>query len=80
MYLEGKPGRCLLRTKAEFTMTKTRFSKIIRRIIMGLPLAGIVVMNLFPISARMHQFLVMIALIWFQVFILSEVFSPGTKA
>ena len=60
-------------------MPKFKLSKTIRRIIMGLPLAGVVIANLLPISVRAHQFLVGIILVWFQVFILTEVFSPGSN-
>ena len=40
-----------------------------------LPLVGVALTNLLPITARTNQFLVMVTLIWFQVFILFEVFS-----
>jgi hypothetical protein len=58
-------------------MQKIKLSKLVRRIIMGLPLAAVVIMNLFPISVWARQFLIGITLIWFQVFILSEVFTRG---
>ncbi|HEY3312214.1 MAG TPA: hypothetical protein VGK00_11300 [Anaerolineales bacterium] len=58
-------------------MPKIDIQKFFRRLLTGLPLAGVAVATSMPISERAHQFLVMITLIWFQVFILSEVFSPG---
>jgi hypothetical protein len=58
-------------------MLKEKIRKIIRYTLLGLPLAGTAVANLLPISARGHQFLVLIVLLWFQVFILFEVFSIG---
>lgn len=61
-------------------MAKFKFSKSVRRILMGLPLVCVVCSDLFlPISTRAHQFLVGVTLIWFQVFVLSEVFSPGSN-
>lgn len=56
-------------------MSKEKFQKGIRYIVLGLPLIGVAWANFLNISAQSHQFLVMIVLIWFQVFILFEVFS-----
>jgi hypothetical protein len=58
-------------------VSKERIWKIIRHAICGLPLVGILVANLLTISTRTHQFLMLITLIWFQVFILFEIFLPG---
>ncbi|MCX6081162.1 MAG: hypothetical protein NTW32_16655 [Chloroflexi bacterium] len=55
-------------------MSKEKFRSVIRYIMLGLPLAGVTVANFLNISARSHQFLVLIVLIWFQVFLLFEVF------
>lgn len=61
-------------------MAKFKISKTVRRIMVGLPLACVVFSDLlFPISTRAHQFLVGVTLVWFQVFILSEVFSTGNN-
>lgn len=59
-------------------MRKFRFSKRIRRIIVGLPLVGVIVLNLLPISTTIRHLLIGITLVWFQVFMLTEVFFPGT--
>lgn len=56
-------------------MSKEKIKQVLRYTIIGLPLAGVALTNLLPISARTNQFLVMVTLIWFQVFILFEVFS-----
>jgi hypothetical protein len=58
-------------------MPKDKIRKIIRYAICGLPLGGILVSSALLNSARLHQFLILIALIWFQAFILFEVFSTG---
>lgn len=56
---------------------KAKISKGVRRMIIGLPLAGIVIANFFATTPRANQFLILITLVWFQVFILAEVFSTG---
>jgi len=56
-------------------MSKEKIKQIVRYSIICLPLAGVTFANLLPISARTNQFLMMVTLIWFQVFILFEVFS-----
>ena len=61
-------------------MPKFKLSKLAHRIMIGLPLVGVVIANLLPISIRAHQFLVGITLIWFQVFVIFEIFSPGSDA
>jgi hypothetical protein len=58
-------------------MLKEKIWKIVRYTIRGLPLAGIAISSLLFTSAQANQFLVLIALVWFQVFILFEVFSIG---
>jgi hypothetical protein len=58
-------------------MIKAKFQKIVRYIIMGMPLAGAGFASLLPISAWAHQFLVLIILVWFQVFLLCEGFFSG---
>jgi hypothetical protein len=58
-------------------MSKEKIRKIIRNTIRGLPLAGITVSSLLFSSARVHQFLILIALLWLQAFLLFEVFSTG---
>ena len=58
-------------------MSTKRMQKIIHYSIRGLPLAGVAVSSLLFSSVQVHQFLVLIALLWFQVFILFEAFSIG---
>ena len=58
-------------------MSQEKVSKAVHFVIRGLPLAGVAVTSLVFNSAWIHQFLVLIALLWFQVFILSEAFSSG---
>jgi hypothetical protein len=56
-------------------MSKDVIRKTVRYTLIGLPLAGVAGANLLNISAVAHQFLVLIVLLWFQVFIFFEVFS-----
>jgi len=58
-------------------MLKEKMQKIVRYILPGLPLAGAAVANLLNISTQAHQFLILIVLLWFQAFILFEVFFTG---
>ena len=58
-------------------MSKRKVQKIALYILLSLPLAGAVVADLMPISARSQQFLMMIVLIWAQVFFVFEMFQTG---
>jgi len=58
-------------------MSKQKFSKALRYTLLGLPLVGAAGANFLNISAGAHQFLILITLLWFQVFILFEVFIGG---
>jgi hypothetical protein len=58
-------------------MAKEKLKKTILFAICGLPLVGVTIANMLTVSARAHQFLILIILIWFQVFFLFEVFSIG---
>lgn len=56
---------------------KFNLQKSIRYTILGLPLAGIVVSSLLPISRLGSQLLMLILLIWFQVFFIFDIFFNG---
>jgi predicted membrane channel-forming protein YqfA (hemolysin III family) len=58
-------------------MSKQKIHKVMRYILLSLPLVGVVYANFLQISARAHQFLIFIVLLWFNVFILLEVYSNG---
>jgi hypothetical protein len=58
-------------------MSKEKLKKTILFVICGLPLVGVTIADMLTVSARAHQFLILIILIWFQVFFLFEVFSIG---
>lgn len=59
-------------------MKTKRKSGAIRRIVMGLPLAGVVAASFLPLGPTAHQFLVLAVIVWFQMFILLEVFSRSS--
>jgi hypothetical protein len=61
------------------TMSKEKIEKVIRYLFYGLPLVGVIVVGIFSTSERMHQILILAALLFFQVFILFEVFQPGNN-
>lgn len=62
------------------TPAKAKTQKKLHAVIKGLPLGAMIVANLMPIKPAGHQALVGTTLIWFQVFMLSEVFtSPNRK-
>lgn len=63
--------------KDEAALSKGKIQKIARYTFFSLPLLGVVAANLMPISIRSHQFLVMIVLIWLQVFFVFEIFFAG---
>jgi hypothetical protein len=58
-------------------MSKEKLKKLFIACIRGLPLAGVAVANTLTLSNRGHQFLILITLIWLQVYFLFEVFSDG---
>jgi hypothetical protein len=49
-----------------------RISRGVRLVIKGLPLVAIFGASLLPLSQRASQFLMLITLLWLQVFIISE--------
>ena len=56
-------------------MSKEKIQKTVRYIVIGLPLIGVAGANFLNIPAIAHQFLVLIVLLWFQVYLFFEVFS-----
>jgi hypothetical protein len=56
-------------------LLKVKLRKTLRYIIGSLPLVGIIIANFLTVSARAHQFLVLMTLVWFQAFIFYEVFA-----
>jgi len=53
---------------------KKRSSKVWVRIVQGLPLAGAVGVAFSPLTRLEQQFVVLIVLVWIQVFFLAECF------
>ena len=53
---------------------KANLKKNIRYIIRGLPLAGIIVSSFLPMPATGRQLLILGLLVWFQIFILFDIF------
>jgi hypothetical protein len=60
-------------------MKKGNPGKRIKLMIQGLPLAAALGASALPIQRFGHQFLVLITLVWIQVFIIMECFSTGKK-
>ena len=54
-------------------MSRKELRRFIGYALCGLPLLGVMVADLLPLPPRGQQFLVMIALVWFELFILLEV-------
>jgi len=59
-------------------MKTKRKSGAIRRIVMGLPVAAVVAASFLPIGPTGRQCLVLAVIVWFQMFILLEVFSGSS--
>jgi hypothetical protein len=58
-------------------VSREKIRKVFRYVFIGLPLAGVIVADFLPLTIRSQQFLIMIVLIWMQVFFVFEVFFPG---
>ncbi len=58
-------------------MLKEKIWKIGRYIIRGLPLAGILISSLLPLTTFGRQLLILALLVWFQVYIIFDVFLNG---
>ncbi len=62
-------------TRKKSALAKGKFRKTAHYFIGGLPLVGVIIANFMTLSVRTHQFLILITLVWFQVYILYEVFA-----
>ena len=51
--------------------------KGLKWVIMGLPLGGVAFANFFPLVRSSQQFLILIVLIWIQVFFIFDFFAIG---
>lgn len=54
-----------------------KLSKIVKYTLQGLPLAGAASSVFLPISQVAHQFMMLIVLVWLQVFFILDVFVIG---
>jgi hypothetical protein len=60
-----------------FKMKNKKLQKAVKIVARGLPLAGAAVAALLPLQQLGQQFLMLIVLLWIQVFFISEVFLAG---
>jgi hypothetical protein len=58
-------------------MKKGKLDRRLKLVIQGLPLAAIVGCSLLPVQQMGQQFLVLITLLWIQVFFIVECFLVG---
>lgn len=58
-------------------MKKEKLDRRLKLVIQGLPLAAIVGSSLLPVQQLGQQFLVLITLLWIQVFFIVECFLVG---
>ena len=58
-------------------MKAKKLRKTVKLVIRGLPLAGAAAAALLPLQQTGQQFLILIVLLWVQVFFISEVFLAG---
>jgi hypothetical protein len=58
-------------------MSREKIGKITRYTVRGLPLAGIVISSLLPLTMYGRQLLILALLIWFQVYITFDIFLNG---
>jgi hypothetical protein len=58
-------------------LKKMGISRTVKFMIRGLPLVGAIVASQFALSVRASQFLILIVLIWLQVFVVTECFMYG---
>lgn len=56
-------------------MKNSSFKTWLRRALISLPLLGILIASILYQSAKTSQYLVLIVLVWFQVFLMSETFA-----
>jgi hypothetical protein len=62
---------------ASVEMKKDKFAKRYKKWIPGIPLAAAMGASLLPIQRSGHQFLILITLVWIQVFFILECFMAG---
>jgi hypothetical protein len=55
-------------------MKKEKLNKRLKLVMQGIPLVGVVGASLLPVQRLGHQFLVLITLVWIQVFFIMECF------
>jgi hypothetical protein len=58
----------------EFKMKTKKLPKVAKFVIRGLPLAGAAAISLLPLQRIGQQFLMLIVLVWIQVYFIAEVF------
>jgi len=58
-------------------MKKAKLDRLLKLVIQGLPLAAVVGTSLLPVHGSGQQFLVLITLLWIQVFFIVECFLAG---
>jgi hypothetical protein len=65
------------RIQSKPAMSKEKISRIARYTIRGLPLAGILVTSFLPLTILGRQLLMLVLLVWFQIYIIFDVFLYG---
>jgi hypothetical protein len=58
-------------------MKRKKMNVILKYILRGLPLAGAVASTFFPLHQLGRQFMILIVLVWVQVFFIFELFLAG---
>jgi len=58
-------------------MKKKRIPKSWKLVIQGLPLAGVAATTFLPLQGLSQQFMMLIVLLWLQVFFITECFLAG---
>lgn len=61
----------------EFKMKTKKLPKVVKVVIRGLPLAGAAATALLPLQRIGQQVLMLIVLVWVQVYFITEVFLAG---
>lgn len=62
---------------SEILARKRRWNTILRRVVMALPLGGVVAASFLSLKPWMQQSLVLITILWFQAFFLQDYFFTG---
>jgi len=58
-------------------MAGKKLSKTVKFVLRGLPLAGVIGTVLLPLQRTGQQFMVLIVLVWVQVYFILEIFLAG---